>query len=114
MDHLETSTEHISEKTEDGKEGGPSFHFDLYDTEIVHKIAQAFLTGLATACVDTTRLASSSNGLAEARNLRSLTSRIKDLKTKLGPFEVKSKSKDNEEKSVEISSPINSSEKAES
>ncbi|KAH7529130.1 uncharacterized protein LOC107419293 [Ziziphus jujuba] len=54
MDLPETSTEHVTEKIEDGKEGGPSFHCDLYDLEIVHKIAQAFLPGLATACVDNT------------------------------------------------------------
>lgn len=54
MDIAETSTEHVTEKIEDGKEGGPSIHCDLYDTEIVHKIAQAFLPGLATACVDNT------------------------------------------------------------
>ncbi|XP_010498314.1 PREDICTED: uncharacterized protein LOC104776018 [Camelina sativa] len=42
------------ESIEDQKEGGPSFHCDLYDTEVVHKIAQVFLPGLATACVDNT------------------------------------------------------------
>lgn len=42
------------EKIEDGKDGGPSFHCDLYDTELVHKIAQVFIPGLATACVDNT------------------------------------------------------------
>ncbi|KAL6129574.1 hypothetical protein ACLB2K_072924 [Fragaria x ananassa] len=42
------------EKIDDGKNGGPSFHCDLYDTELVHKIAQGFVPGLATACVDNT------------------------------------------------------------
>lgn len=42
------------ESIEDQKERGPSFHCDLYDTEVVHKIAQVFLPGLATACVDNT------------------------------------------------------------
>ncbi|CAH2053976.1 unnamed protein product [Thlaspi arvense] len=42
------------DKIEDQKEGGPLFHCQLYDTEVVHKIAQAFLPGLATACVDNT------------------------------------------------------------
>lgn len=42
------------ESIEDQKEGGPSFHCDLYDTQVVHKIAQVFLPGLATACVDNT------------------------------------------------------------
>uniref|UniRef100_A0A2P2NLX8 TRAF-type domain-containing protein n=1 Tax=Rhizophora mucronata TaxID=61149 RepID=A0A2P2NLX8_RHIMU len=41
------------EKIEDGK-GGLTFVCDLYDTFIVHKIAQEFLPGLATACVDNT------------------------------------------------------------
>jgi homogentisate solanesyltransferase len=37
------------------KEGyAPTFKCDLADTEIVHKIAQVFLPGLATACVNTT------------------------------------------------------------
>ncbi|CAH8361961.1 unnamed protein product [Eruca vesicaria subsp. sativa] len=31
-----------------------AFHCDLYDTELVHKISQTFLPGLATACVDNT------------------------------------------------------------
>lgn len=39
---------------EDVLDGGPSFHCDLCDTEIVHKIAQALLPGLASACVDNT------------------------------------------------------------
>ncbi|XP_021805780.1 TNF receptor-associated factor family protein DDB_G0290931, partial [Prunus avium] len=42
------------ERIEDGKDGGPAFHCDLYDTELVHKIAQVFIPGLATACVDNT------------------------------------------------------------
>ncbi|XP_057485345.1 uncharacterized protein LOC130771692 [Actinidia eriantha] len=42
------------EKLEEANEVGPSFHCDLSDTEIVHKIAQAFLPGLASACVDNT------------------------------------------------------------
>ncbi|XP_054800835.1 uncharacterized protein LOC129304978 isoform X2 [Prosopis cineraria] len=41
-------------KIEEEKEGGPAFHCDLYDTEIVHKVAEALLPGLATACVDNT------------------------------------------------------------
>ncbi|KAG2315581.1 hypothetical protein Bca52824_018703 [Brassica carinata] len=42
------------DKIDDQKEKGPSFHCDLYDTELVHKISQTFLPGLATACVDNT------------------------------------------------------------
>ncbi|CAH8359911.1 unnamed protein product [Eruca vesicaria subsp. sativa] len=42
------------DKINDQKEGGPSFHCDLYDTQLVHKISQTFLPGLATACVDNT------------------------------------------------------------
>lgn len=43
-----------SEKFEELKDDGPSFHCDLSDSEVVHKIAQVFLLGLATACVDHT------------------------------------------------------------
>ncbi|XP_042515057.1 TNF receptor-associated factor family protein DDB_G0290965-like isoform X2 [Macadamia integrifolia] len=32
----------------------PLFHCDLVDSEVIHKIAQAILPGLATACVDNT------------------------------------------------------------
>ncbi|KAL0334259.1 UNVERIFIED_CONTAM: hypothetical protein Sangu_1582100 [Sesamum angustifolium] len=42
------------EKLEQEKEGGASFHCDLYDEDLVHKIAQEFLPGLASACVDNT------------------------------------------------------------
>ncbi|CAI8591610.1 unnamed protein product [Vicia faba] len=41
-------------KIEDEKESGPLFHCDLCDTEVVHKLAQMFLPGLASACVDNT------------------------------------------------------------
>ncbi|KAF2307723.1 hypothetical protein GH714_031230 [Hevea brasiliensis] len=56
MDLPTTIIELVPEKEtiEDGKEGCPAFHCDLYDTEIVHKIAQVFLPGLAAACVDNT------------------------------------------------------------
>lgn len=43
-----------SEKIENEKEGGPMFHCDLHDTEVVHKLAQMFLPGLGSACVDHT------------------------------------------------------------
>lgn len=46
--------------------------------------------------------AASSSQLAEARDLRSLTSKVKDLEAKLGPIEVHIKKKDSEEK-LEIS-----------
>ncbi|XP_017608814.2 LOW QUALITY PROTEIN: uncharacterized protein LOC108454758 [Gossypium arboreum] len=42
------------DKVKDEKEGGPTFHCDLCDAEIVYTIAQAFLPGLSTACVDNT------------------------------------------------------------
>ncbi|KAF3542693.1 hypothetical protein DY000_02004009 [Brassica cretica] len=43
------------DKIDDQKEkAGPSFHCHLYDTELVHKMAQTLLPGLATACVDNT------------------------------------------------------------
>ncbi|KAK7284729.1 hypothetical protein RJT34_19481 [Clitoria ternatea] len=41
-------------KIEDEKQGGPLVHCDLCDTEVVHKLAQMFLPGLASACVDNT------------------------------------------------------------
>lgn len=41
-------------RIENEKEGGPMFHCDLHDTEVVHKLAQMFLPGLASACVDNT------------------------------------------------------------
>ncbi|XP_022766861.1 uncharacterized protein LOC111311607 [Durio zibethinus] len=44
----------VPEKIKDGKEGGPAFCCDLCDVELVYNIAQAFLPGLATACVDNT------------------------------------------------------------
>ncbi|XWS56133.1 hypothetical protein CRYUN_Cryun09bG0060300 [Craigia yunnanensis] len=44
----------VQEKIKDAKEGGPAFHCDICDVELVYKIAQAFLPGLATACVDNT------------------------------------------------------------
>ncbi|XP_071724851.1 uncharacterized protein [Rutidosis leptorrhynchoides] len=44
----------VVEKFEDGKDKGPLFHCELSDKEIVRKIAQMFLPGLATACVDNT------------------------------------------------------------
>lgn len=42
------------EKIEDEKQGGPLLHCDLCDTEVVHKLAQMFLPGLGSACVDNT------------------------------------------------------------
>ncbi|KAK2647361.1 hypothetical protein Ddye_014850, partial [Dipteronia dyeriana] len=56
MDVPPTDVENIPEKIEVEKEEKkcPSFNCDICDTEIVHKIAQAFLPGIATACVDNT------------------------------------------------------------
>lgn len=54
MDLPAIDVEVIPEKFEDVKVEGPSFPCDLFDTEIVHKIAQALLPGLASACVDNT------------------------------------------------------------
>ncbi|XP_052176726.1 uncharacterized protein LOC127791038 [Diospyros lotus] len=42
------------EKFEEEKEAGPLFHCHLFDTQIVRKIAQLLLFGLASACVDNT------------------------------------------------------------
>ncbi|CAJ2649250.1 unnamed protein product [Trifolium pratense] len=44
----------VPKKIEDEKEGGPLFHCSLCDTEVIHKLAQMFLPGLASACVDNT------------------------------------------------------------
>ncbi|XP_050227465.1 uncharacterized protein LOC126677066 [Mercurialis annua] len=52
MENVELVPE--KEKIEDGKEGCLEYHCDQYDTEIVHKVAQVFLPGLASACVDNT------------------------------------------------------------
>lgn len=54
MDLPANDVEFVTEKIDDEKEGGPAFKCDLADTEIIHKIAQEFLPGLATACVDNT------------------------------------------------------------
>lgn len=42
------------EKLEEEKEGGPLFHCDFCDADVVYKIGQAFLPGLASACIDNT------------------------------------------------------------
>ncbi|KAL5732098.1 homogentisate solanesyltransferase [Ranunculus cassubicifolius] len=44
----------VDQKFESSKDGAPSFHCNLSDSEVVHKIAQILLPGLATACVDNT------------------------------------------------------------
>ncbi|PSS36279.1 TNF receptor-associated factor like [Actinidia chinensis var. chinensis] len=54
MDLPATATEVKPEKFEESKEPGPFFRCGLLDTEVVHKIAQVFLPGLASACVDNT------------------------------------------------------------
>ncbi|OVA03602.1 zinc finger protein [Macleaya cordata] len=41
-------------KIEEEKEAAPMFRCDLFDSEVVHKIAQILLLGLSTACVDNT------------------------------------------------------------
>ena len=53
LDLPATNPEHKPEKIENGK-GLSSFECELYDVELVRKIAQAFLPGIATACVDNT------------------------------------------------------------
>ena len=52
MDLPANDVELVPEKTE--KEGCPALRSDLAKTEIVHMIAQVFLPGLATVCVDNT------------------------------------------------------------
>ncbi|KAF5473401.1 hypothetical protein F2P56_010013 [Juglans regia] len=54
MDLPTTTVEHVPETIEDEQKGSPLFKCYLHDTEIVHKIAQVFILGLATACVDNT------------------------------------------------------------
>ncbi|XVE61320.1 hypothetical protein DITRI_Ditri06bG0030400 [Diplodiscus trichospermus] len=49
-----TDGELVPEKLNDVKEGGPAVHCDLCDIELVYKMVQALLPGLATACVDNT------------------------------------------------------------
>lgn len=53
-DPPESDIELVPEKVKDAKDGGPAFHCGLSDVELVYKIAEAFLPGLATACVDNT------------------------------------------------------------
>ncbi|GAA0169874.1 scaffold/adaptor protein [Lithospermum erythrorhizon] len=54
MDPPASGDEIKPEKLEEAKEAGPLFHCDLSDSEVVYKIAQALLPGLASACVDNT------------------------------------------------------------
>ncbi|XAR68641.1 homogentisate solanesyltransferase [Bertholletia excelsa] len=54
MDPSATDVQVKPEKFEEVKETGPAFHCELSDTEIVRKIAQVLLPGLASACVDNT------------------------------------------------------------
>ncbi|KAL3841291.1 hypothetical protein ACJIZ3_025882 [Penstemon smallii] len=51
MDDIDLKPEKLEEQKDSS---GPLFHCDLCDTDIVHKIAQAFLPGLASACIDNT------------------------------------------------------------
>lgn len=51
---MDLPTNDVELVREDEKERGLTFHCELYDTEIVRKIAQAFLPGLSSACVDNT------------------------------------------------------------
>ncbi|KAL6522360.1 hypothetical protein OROMI_031632 [Orobanche minor] len=41
-------------KLEEEKEGGPLFHCDFFDMDIVYRIGQTLLPGLASACIDNT------------------------------------------------------------
>ncbi|KAL8104603.1 uncharacterized protein LOC141678101 isoform X2 [Apium graveolens] len=42
------------DKLEEAKGGGPMHHCNLFDAEVTHRISEAFLPGLASACVDST------------------------------------------------------------
>ncbi|TKY53221.1 TNF receptor-associated factor family protein [Spatholobus suberectus] len=54
MDLPTTDVDLGPKKIEPEKVEGPLFHCDFCDTEVVHKLAQMFLPGLASACVDST------------------------------------------------------------
>lgn len=54
MDLPTTDVDLKPEKIEVANEGSALFHCDLFDSEVVHKLAQMLLPGLATACVDST------------------------------------------------------------
>ncbi|KAG8367980.1 hypothetical protein BUALT_Bualt16G0129000 [Buddleja alternifolia] len=58
------------EKLEEEKKKGALCHCDLYDVDIAHKIAQEFLPGLASACVDNTTGALFSNPATVAVEIR--------------------------------------------
>ncbi|KAG6416204.1 hypothetical protein SASPL_123628 [Salvia splendens] len=49
-DDIELKPETLEEEIE----GGPLFHCDFCDADVVDKVAQSFLPGLASACVDNT------------------------------------------------------------
>ena len=68
-----------------------------------HKLPYIYLTSMWKVA--------SSNQLAEARNVRSLTSKVKDLEANLGPLEVHIMNKDSEE-NVEISNLTNALDEA--
>ncbi len=68
-----------------------------------HKLPYIYLTSMWQVA--------SSNQLAEARNVRSLTSKVKDLEANLGPLEVHIMNKDSEE-NVEISNLTNALDEA--
>ncbi|KAK6923953.1 Small GTPase superfamily, ARF/SAR type [Dillenia turbinata] len=59
---MELKPEPKPESMEEAKESGPMFSCNLNDTEVGHKIAQNFLPGLATACVDPIRYKVKTNG----------------------------------------------------
>ncbi|PIA39250.1 hypothetical protein AQUCO_02700439v1 [Aquilegia coerulea] len=44
----------VDQKFESLNDGAPLFHCNLFDSEVLHKIGQILLPGLATACVDNT------------------------------------------------------------
>ncbi|KAG9149750.1 hypothetical protein Leryth_012460 [Lithospermum erythrorhizon] len=54
MDPPASGDEIKPKKIEEANDGGPLFHCDLLDSEVVYEIAQALLPGLASACVDNT------------------------------------------------------------
>ncbi|KAL3631623.1 hypothetical protein CASFOL_024607 [Castilleja foliolosa] len=51
---MDPPADDIDLKLEEEKESGPLFHCELFDMDMVHKIGQALLPGLASACIDNT------------------------------------------------------------
>ncbi|GFP90903.1 tnf receptor-associated factor family protein ddb_g0290931 [Phtheirospermum japonicum] len=51
---MDPPADDIDLKLEEEKDSGPLFHCEYFDMDIVHKIGQSLLPGLASACIDNT------------------------------------------------------------